>query len=185
MPHHYYGTNKHMVPGAAQANPKHQGDQYACRYFCTALVLAAFAAVTVALTGVPGYVKPRFSVFPSATNGAGAGGKAGVRTDSDHWRDLAALDPEAGMWSHHQKRQRMKHEAAVRHHERRQQATGTAVHGEDPQVGAVGMKPNHGLLCFGCFSCLLGGFENECRSLLLQCLFVSAFGFEGVILSRI
>ena len=39
------------------------------------------------------------------------------------------------MWSHHQKRQRMKHDAAMRHHERRQQATGTAVHGEDPLVG--------------------------------------------------
>jgi len=38
------------------------------------------------------------------------------------------------MWTHHQKRQRRKHEAAKRHYERQKQATGTAVHGEDPQV---------------------------------------------------
>ena len=44
------------------------------------------------------------------------------------------------MWSHHQKRQRRKQDAAKRHYEMRQQATGTAVHGEDPQV--VAMRPS-------------------------------------------
>ena len=86
--------------------------------------LAAFAAVTTAFTGIPGYVKPRFSVLSSTTNGDSASSKAGVNTDSNRWQDLAALDPEVGMWSHHQKRQRMKQEAARRHHEMRQQATG-------------------------------------------------------------
>ena len=48
------------------------------------------------------------------------------------------------MWSHHQKRQRMKHDAAIRHHEMRQQATGTAVHGEDPQVVSGIQAPCYG-----------------------------------------
>ena len=48
------------------------------------LALAAFAAVTTAFTGIPGYVKPRFTVL-SSTNG-GARGSGGAGTDSARWQ---------------------------------------------------------------------------------------------------
>ena len=142
---------------------------YAHRYFCTVLAVAAFAAVTVAFTGIPGYVKPRFSLA-SAANGVGAGGRAG---DSNRWQDLAALDPEVGMWSHHQKRQRMKHEAARRHHEMRQQATGTAVHGEDPQVAPTAsryLRKSRTIRRPPCNGLQLLSISKELRRLRMSCL---------------
>ena len=63
------------------------------------------------------------------------------------------------MWTHHQKRQRRKHEAAKRHYERQQQATGTAVHGEEPQVrlGPGCNKPEP-----SCRLLLLRGLQAGC-----------------------
>ena len=56
----------------------------AARWFCTVLAVAALTAVATAFTGIPGYVKPRFTVL-SSTNGAEKGG-AGARTDSARWQ---------------------------------------------------------------------------------------------------
>jgi len=48
------------------------------------LAFTAFAAVATAFTGIPGYMKPRFT-FLSSTNGGATGGH-GVRTDSGRWQ---------------------------------------------------------------------------------------------------